>query len=78
MHKVGTTMKQQTIPANGDKACSCCQRFHRKLANLGGYWLGASCAEQYTFYCRDKDITSSLWRGYEKQYAKVKRMVEGE
>lgn len=68
--------KQPTIPANDEKPCDCCNRVHRKLYLEDGYWLGATCAEQYGFYMIDRDITSLYWRGYEKQHAKIKRMVE--
>jgi len=70
-------MHNQPIPANGDKPCDCCKRFHRKLYLLDGYWMGDTCAEQYSFYQRDSKLTSLYWRGYEKQHAKVKRMLEG-
>jgi hypothetical protein len=70
-------MKNHPIPANGEKPCDCCGRFHRKLYYVDGYWLGTSCAEQYGFYCQTPQVTNIVWRGYEKQYAKVKRMVTG-
>ena len=69
-------MKHNTIPANDIKPCDCCNRLHRKLYLLDGYWMGDTCADHYSFYVRDRDITSLYWRGYEKQHAKVKRMVE--
>jgi hypothetical protein len=70
-------MQTHPIPANGEKPCDCCLRFHRKLFLVDGYWMGGTCADHYTFYMRESDITSSYWRGYEKQHAKVKRMVTG-
>jgi hypothetical protein len=72
-----THMKVQPIPANGEKACDCCGRFHRKLYFLDGYWMGQTCAEDYTLYKRNADITSLYWRGYEKKHAKVRRMLHG-
>ena len=70
-------MQAQTIPANSDKPCDACNRIHRKLYLLDGYWMGNACADHYSFYVRTKDITDSYWRGYEKQHAKIQRMVEG-
>lgn len=69
-------MKTNVIPANDEKPCDCCGRLHRKLYLLDGYWLGNTCADHYTFYMRDTNIASLYWRGYERQHAKVKRMVE--
>jgi hypothetical protein len=70
-------MKVQPIPANGDKACQCCRRLHRKLFYVDGYWLGGTCAEDYTLYRQHADVTSLAWRGYEKKHAKVRRMLCG-
>lgn len=70
-------MKHHTIPANGDKPCDCCLRFHRKLYFVDGYWMGETCVDDYTFYRRDANITSLYWKGWEKKHAKVKRMLEG-
>lgn len=71
-------MKTPTLPAACDTPCSCCLRMHRKLTLIDGYWLGNACLDDYTFYMRESDITSSYWRGYEKKHAKVRRMLAGE
>jgi len=70
-------MRVQPIPAESDKPCDCCHRMHRKLYYLDGYWMGQACAEDYTFYMRDSNITSLYWRGYEKKHAKVQKMLHG-
>ncbi len=70
-------MQPQPIPANGEKPCDCCLRFHRKLYLVDGYWMGTTCAEDYKLYMQDSDITGITWRGWEKRHAKVKRMLEG-
>lgn len=69
-------MKTQPIPANDEKSCDCCGRFHRKLFLVDGYWMGNACAEDYTLYMQTPEITNVCWRGWEKKHAKVKRMVE--
>jgi len=68
-------MKTQPIPANGEKPCDCCNRLHRTLYLLDGYWMGKACAEDYTLYKIDSNITSLYWRGWEKKHAKVQRML---
>lgn len=67
----------ETLPAEAEKPCSCCGRLHRKLYHIDGYWMGKTCSEQYKIYSRrdGKDINSPLWKGYEKQFANVQRMV---
>jgi hypothetical protein len=64
-----------TIPANGEKACDCCGRFHRKLVlSEIGTWVGTSCAKDIKNYLWCSDPKSILWIGYEKQHAKVAKM----
>ena len=67
----------ETIPAEACKPCNCCGRIHRKLYNIDGYWMGKTCSEQYKIYRRidGKNVNSMIWKGYEKQFANVQRMV---
>lgn len=67
---------QNTIPAETDKPCSCCGRNHRKLFLVDGHWLGRNCAEDYKIYRRNSDVKSPYWKGYERKYTKVAKMVE--
>lgn len=73
----GDDMKENTIPAEALKPCDCCGRVHRKLYNVQGYWMGKTCADGYRIYQRSdaKEITSIFWRGHEKQYHNIKRMI---
>ena len=66
-----------TIPANGEKACACCGRFHRKLIlSVTGHFVGQSCAANIKTYVeKSRDVKSVYWVGYEAQHAKVKRMI---
>lgn len=65
------TMIAETIPANGEKACDCCGRFHRKLILVDGHWVGSGCAEHIKLFDKWPSPTAFVWVGYEKQYAKV-------
>jgi len=69
-------LKNQPIPANDEKNCDCCGRFHRKLFFMDGYWMGNTCADDYTIYMRFPKITDVVWRGWEKKYAKVQAMLQ--
>jgi hypothetical protein len=64
-------LKNETIPANGEKPCACCGRFHRKLVLVDGFYMGQTCAEHVKLYEKCPDASSIVWRGYEKQHAKV-------
>ena len=66
---------QNVIEANSENHCQCCMRVHRKLYLIDGYWLGASCAEDYALYKSNDDIKSTYWIGYERKHAKVAHMV---
>lgn len=71
------TNTNETLPAEAEKPCNCCGRLHRKLYNIDGYWMGKTCSEQYKIYRRSdgKNVNSMIWKGYEKQFANVQRMV---
>lgn len=69
------TAKTQTLPADSDQPCACCGRHHRKLTLIDGLWLGGDCAENYQMFLHNKDIKSPFWRGYEKKYYQVARMI---
>ena len=72
------TYKTETIPADSDKSCDCCGRHHRKMTKVDGiYWMVQNCEEQYYLYQRNKDIKSLTWKGWERQYQKIKKMVTG-
>ena len=66
-----------TFPMESDKPCALCGRYHRKLYNVDGYWLGRNCAENYKDYQRDKNPKSIIWHGYEREYNNVKAMITG-
>jgi hypothetical protein len=70
-------MRHEVMEANADRHCECCHRVHRKLYNVDGYWVGGTCYEHYVLYKQTKDVGSIVWQGYEKQHAKVARMVKG-
>ena len=72
------TMKVlNTIPANGEKACGCCGRFHRKLVlSVTGHFVGTTCAKNIKTYMeKSSDIKSIFWIGYETQHSQVKKML---
>jgi hypothetical protein len=71
------TNTNETLPAEAEKPCNCCGRLHRKLYNIDGFWMGKSCAASYKIYQRSdaKEITSIFWKGYEKQYNNIQRMI---
>ncbi len=64
-----------TMPAETDTACYCCNRHHRKLYLIDGLWLGENCAENYRNYKINSNVNSIYWHGYEKTHAKVQRMI---
>ncbi len=68
-------MKSQPIPADSDTRCSCCQRVHRILYPVDGYWLGMQCAAQYRLYKKNNHVESIYWLGHEKQHSQIARMV---
>ena len=68
-------MKQTVIEANSDVACACCGRYHRKLRLVNGYWLGSTCQESYEIFRWNKDRASIQWKGYEKKFDQLARMV---
>ena len=68
-------MKLQPVPAQSDKACSCCHRMHRKLYPVDGYWLGIQCAKQYALYKINPKVESIYWFGHQQQHDQIARMV---
>lgn len=65
-----------TIPAESGKPCNCCGRKHRTLVLIpGGFWVGKTCAMDVKLYRENSNINSLIWRGYERQHAKVARML---
>lgn len=70
---------KNTIPAEAERQCDCCGRIHRKLICIDGFWMGQTCAGDYKLYLRNdgKDINSILWKGHEKVFLKVEKMVKG-
>jgi hypothetical protein len=68
-----------TLPAEADRPCDCCGRMHRKLFYVDAYWMGKSCATDYSLYKRSdgKDVASLVWKGYESKFYKVQKMVKG-
>lgn len=67
--------KEITQPADTDTPCDCCGRYHRKIKLVDGLWMGKTCEEQYKLYLVNRDITSYFWKGYEKQFKKIERMM---
>lgn len=63
--------KVLVIEESADRQCDCCKRVHRKLVLTDGYWMGKSCTEQYNIFKFNKNINTLVWRGWEKQYAKL-------
>lgn len=70
------SVKVNIIEANDTIPCACCGKFHRKLKRVDNRWLGSSCEKQYRIYLINSDITSNYWKGWEKQFNKVKEMVK--
>lgn len=69
--------KVEVIPANSDIPCSCCGRYHRKIKKIDGFWLGSTCEQDYSTYYWNRDPKSLVWKGWEKKFAKVHKMVTG-
>lgn len=69
--------KPEIIPANSEIPCGCCGRYHRKIKKVDGWWMGATCEEQYKIYTMNSDPNSFIWKGWQKQYAKIHAMVTG-
>ena len=68
-------MIETTIAADCETHCQCCGRKHRKLFLIDGGWVGKSCAEQVKIYRDRPEVTDIVWRGYERQHAKVAAFV---
>lgn len=70
---------QNVLPAEAEKQCDACKRFHRKVYKVGGYWVGGTCKEHYEQYmaravgmCADPEFF--IWLYGQKVYDKIKRM----
>lgn len=67
-------MMVETIPANGEKACACCGRFHRKLVlSVTGHWCGQTCSENVKHYVGNPN--SVYFVGRDSLKARIKAMI---
>jgi len=63
------------LAANPDRRCDCCRRYHRRLQQVNGYWLGQDCANEYRLYLRIHDRKNIVWHGHETKFSQIETML---